>query len=97
MKLAFLPGSLFLEQTADGAYVVTIRGEEITRTASEKKAIQAFNKIRLELEQLFPPHPISPGEKMRMLMQYVSQSRTVSKFARVIKKKYIPGSTNTFG
>src|SRR5207249_3659130 len=97
MKLAFLPGSLLLEEAADGSYVVTIRGEEVTRTSSEKNAIQAFNKLRAEMEKLFPPTEISKEERTRLLIQYVGQSQTVSKFARVRKKKYVPGSTNTFG
>ena len=97
MNLSFLPGGLHLEKKQDGSYRVTIQGQEVLNTRSEKKAISEYNKIRKEMESQFPAHELSQEEKTQLLLKYIAQLPRVSPVAKERKKKYVPGSTNTFG
>ncbi len=97
MNLSFLPGELHLTKTKDGSYLITIQEKEILNTRSERKAISEFNKIRKDMEIQFPAHKLSREEKTQLLLKYISQNVSVCKYAKVKKKKYVPGSTNTFG
>jgi regulatory protein YycH of two-component signal transduction system YycFG len=97
MKLSFLPGELILEKKNDGQYLVTVQGQEVLSTHSEKKAIAEYNKIRKDMEAQFPAHELSREEKTQLLLKYIAQIPRVSPIAKEKKKKYVPGSTNTFG
>lgn len=97
MKLSFLPGELYLEKNCDGLYLVSIQGQEIFSTRLEKKAISEYNKIRKEMEAQFPAHELSREQKTQLLLNYIAQLPRVSPVAKGRKKKYVPGSTNTFG
>lgn len=95
MKLTFIPGQLELNKQADGAYLVTIRGEEVFQSKDEKKALAKFNSIRKDMEAQFPPREISVEEKTRLLLNYISTDQ--STFKGLPRRKYKAGSTNTFG
>jgi hypothetical protein len=97
MNLSFLPGELNLKKTQEGSYLITIQGEEILNTRSEKKALLEFNKIRKEMESKFPAHNLSREEKTRLLMKYIGESQDIPKESKKQGRKYTPGSTNTFG
>ncbi len=95
MNLSFLPGELQLTKRQDGSYLITVQGIEILNTRHEKKAITEFNKIRKEMESQFPAHELSREEKRYLLLKYIGESQVIP--TTVKKKKYKPGSTNTFG
>lgn len=95
MNLSFLPGQLQLSKQDDGTYLITIRGEEVFKSTNEKKAIAKFNNIRKDMEAQFPPQPLSPEEKSRLLREYISKDH--STFKGLPARKYKPGSSNTFG
>jgi hypothetical protein len=97
MNLSFLPGELHLTKSQDGYYSITIQNEEVFNTRVEKKAIAEYNKIRKEMEVQFPARELSREEKTYLLLQYIAQIPKVSPVAKARKKKYVPGSTNTFG
>ncbi|HEX8174635.1 MAG TPA: hypothetical protein VF543_05910 [Pyrinomonadaceae bacterium] len=97
MKLSFFPGDLHLTKTQDGSYVITIKGEEVFNGRNEKKAIAEFNKIRKDMETLYPARELSVEEKTAALMRYIGQSLGVPKESKKPGRKYTPGSTNTFG
>ncbi len=54
MRLAFLPGGLFLEEDEDAGFVVRRGTTELLRTRSQSQAIALFKKVRATLEQEFP-------------------------------------------
>lgn len=99
MNLSFLPGELHLNKQDDGLYVITVRGEEVFATRVEKKAITAFNKIRREMESIFPPTELTPEEKTKLLLKYIADSRLGldHNSFRPEEKKKKSGSTRTFG
>jgi hypothetical protein len=99
MNLSFLPGELKLEKLQDGSYVITVRGEEVFSTRMEKKAITEFNKIRREMEAMFPPTELTREEKTKLLLQYIGDRRVGldHNSFRPEEKKKKSGSTRTFG
>jgi hypothetical protein len=54
MKLSFLPGDVHLTKNADGIFVLTMRGQEILSTKSQRSALARFNDLRAELEKKLP-------------------------------------------
>lgn len=97
MKLAFLPGELFLKQSEDGAYRVTLQGQEILCTRSRKAAIQKFNQLRQEMEKRFPEREPTLREKAQMLQIAIADSLVAHNSFGGRKKKTTAGSTRTFG
>ncbi len=97
MNLSFLPGELHLKQDEKRQFVVTVQGEEILRTRSQRSAVLEFNRIRKEMEGRFPPHPLSPEEmaenRRRAIGDWLVQHNSLG--GR--KKKTTAGSTRTFG
>lgn len=97
MKLAFMPGKLFLEKKSDGLFYLTLQDEEILVTDNEKKAIKNYNEIRKEMEEKYPPTELSVEEKRIQFFNWVYSKLDVSREAKKPGRKYQPGSTNTFG
>lgn len=99
MKLSFFPGELYLTKQQNGLYVITVRGEEVFSTRAEKKALAQFNKIRGEMESLFPPTELTPEEKTKLLLKYVAERKVGldHNSFRPEEKKKKSGSTRTFG
>lgn len=99
MFLSFLPGDLHLKKSDGGSFVITIRGEEVFRTRLEKKAIKKFNDIRRDMETQYPARELTPEEKTKLLLKYVSDVKVGldhNSFRPEDKKKK-SGSTRTFG
>ena len=71
MKLSFLPGDLNLNKEQDGTYLVTMQGQELLRTRTEKKALAKFNALRRELESQFPARELTPEERRAALEKYL--------------------------
>lgn len=97
MKLSFLPGDLHLNKEQDGAFVVTLQGEEVLHTAQERKALAKFNELRREMEAQFPPRELTPEEKRAILQKWISDTLVSHNGDRHSKKKIKSGSTRTFG
>ena len=73
MRLAFLPGKLFLESKADGTYDLRF-GEDVQSFRSQKAAIEAFHAIRARLEQDFPAREPSLEERRALLAKEIAES-----------------------
>ena len=98
MKLAFMPGKLFLEQLSDGSYSLTMEDEELLNTKNERHAIKMYNKIRKEMEEKYPPSVMSVEEKRAKFFSWVyGQFKDIPRESKKAGRKYQPGSTNTFG
>lgn len=97
MKLAFIPGELFLNRIEDGSYVVLLQGREIFRTRSQRSAITKFNEVRTEIERDFPAQELTPEGKAEILKQDIGDSLVGHNSLGGRKKKSTAGSTRTFG
>src|ERR1700756_3287406 len=97
MKLAFIPGELFLNRIDDGSYVVFLQGREIFRTRSQHSAITKFNEVRNEIERNFPARELTPEGKAEILKQDIGDSLVGRNSLGGRKKKSTAGSTRTFG
>jgi len=97
MKLSFLPGNLFLDSTADGWLHVTLDGQDVLKTRSQRAAILKFNALRLELERRFPPRELSDGQKAEIFREILKDSLVQHNSLGGRKKKTTAGSTRTFG
>ena len=97
MKLSFFPGQLFLDSADDGALRVTLNGEEVLRTRSERAAVAKFKALREEMERRFPPRELSQAEKADAFKRMVQDSMVRHNSLGGRKKKSTAGSTRTFG
>jgi hypothetical protein len=97
MKLSFLPGNLHLIQNSQGEYVVTLRGDEVCRTPSEKVAVKRFNELRSSLAKEFPRTELSPEQKSAALKREIADGLVAHNSFRPQPKKRPRGSTRTFG
>ena len=97
MNLAFLPGELFLNQSEDGCYRVTLQGQKILCTHSQKAAVQKFNELRQEMEKRFPARELTSEEKAQILQLAIADSLVGHNSLGGRKKKTRAGSTRTFG
>jgi len=97
MKLAFIPGELFLNRIEDGSYVVMLQGREIFRTRSQRSAITKFNEVRTELETNYPAQELTPEGKAEILKQDIGDALVGHNSLGGRKKKTTAGSTRTFG
>lgn len=97
MKLSFLPGELILDQGEDGLFRVTVRGEELFRSRSQKAAVTKFNELRRELERRFPQKELTPDQKKQILMEMIGDELVGRNSLGGRKKKTTARSTRTFG
>jgi hypothetical protein len=97
MKLSFLPGKLLLDTGSDGSLRVTVDGEEVFKTRSQRAAIARFNTLRQEMEERFPPHELSDKEKTAIFRQILTDSLVQHNSLGGRKKKTTAGGTRTFG
>ncbi len=97
MKLAFIPGELFLNRIEDGSYLLILKGHEIFRTRSQRSAITKFNEMRAEMEKSFPARELTPQGKAEILKQTIGDSLVGHNSLGGRKKKTTAGSTRTFG
>ncbi len=97
MKLSFLPGALLLNKAEDGAYLVTVEGQEVLRTKSQRAAVAQFSKLRQEMEARFPARELTAEEKKEILQRSIGDSLVGHNSLGGRKKKTTTGSTRTFG
>jgi len=97
MNLSFLPGDLHLSKNADGHFVVTMAGQEILCTKSQRIALTKFNLLRVELEKTFPTRPIIAEERAKLLQREINNSLIGHNSLGGRKKKTTAGCTRTFG
>jgi len=97
MNLAFLPGDLRLSKDADGLFVVTMCGQEILSTRSQRSAVTKFNALRTELEKKFPMREPTAQEKHELLQREINDSLLGHNSLGGRKKRTTAGSTQTFG
>lgn len=97
MRLAFLPGELVLEKIGRD-YVVTIQGEEVFKSAIEKKALTEYNRLRKEMEIRFPATEMTPEQKRKALENLIGEikfTQVRNSMKKPIEKKI--AKTRTFG
>ncbi|MGH9429240.1 MAG: hypothetical protein ACRD2L_23405 [Terriglobia bacterium] len=97
MKLAFVPGQLFLLQLDNSTYVVTLQEREVLRSKSKKVALARFNELRRELEQSFPTKELSDAEKTNLLHREIAESLVGHNSLGGRKKSKSASKTRTFG
>ncbi len=74
MNLSFLPGDLHLSKNENGLFFVTMCGQEILSTKSQRSALVKFNALRAELEKKFPTHEPTAEEKSELLQREINDS-----------------------
>jgi hypothetical protein len=97
MNLSFLPGDLHLSKSATGQFVVTMAGQEILSTKSQRSALVKFNALRAELETKFPSRQPTADEKAELLQHEINNSLVGHNSLGGRKKKTTAGGTRTFG
>jgi hypothetical protein len=97
MKLSFLPGDLHLTQEPDGSYILKMNGQELFRTRIEKKALGRFNKLREDLETLFPARQLSSHDKKTTLAKYLMDYKAAQVRASTKPPEEKVKGTRTFG
>jgi hypothetical protein len=97
MNLSFLPGDLHLSRNAEGLFIVTVAGQAILRTKSQRSALSKFNALRTELDSKFPTRVPTPEEKAELLQQEIKESLFGAKSHVRKKRKSTAGGTRTFG
>jgi hypothetical protein len=97
MNLSFLPGDLHLTNSEEGAFIVTIAGEQILATKSKWAAIAKFNALRREMEERFPAREPTPEEKAELMRREIGESLVGHNSLGGRKKKMTAGGTRTFG
>ena len=97
MNLAFLPGDLHLAKNADGLFVVTMCGQEILSTRSQRSAVTKFKALRAELEKRFPMREATAQEKHELLQREINDSLLGHNSLGGRKRKTTAGGTRTFG
>ncbi len=76
---------------------VTLDGNEVLCTRSERAAVTKFKSIRKEMESRFPPHELTQEEKAEAFKRAVADSLVKHNSLGGRKKKTTAGSTRTFG
>ena len=97
MNLSFLPGDLHLSRNSAGLFVVTMAGQEILRTRSQRYALAKFHTLRAELETKFPTRQLTIEEKAELLQREFNDSLVGHNSLGGRKKKTSAGGTRTFG
>jgi len=97
MNLSFVPADLHLRKAENGSYVVTLSGQEILSTRSQRGALTKFNSLRTELEKRFPARELTPEEKAELLQREIKDSLVGHNSLGGRKKKTSAGGTRTFG
>jgi hypothetical protein len=73
VKLSFVPGDLHLSQENE-TYIVTHKNQEVIRTRSQRRAIDAFNKLRQEMQGQFPNQEATPEEMKASFQREIADS-----------------------
>ncbi len=97
MNLSFLPADLHLRKLESGSYLVSMAGQAILSTKSQRAALTKFNSLRNELEKRFPARELTADEKAELLRQEIKDSLVGHNSLGGRKKKTSAGGTRTFG
>lgn len=97
MNLSFLPGDLHLKKDHSGRFIVTMAGQQILSTKSQRSAVAKFNDLRAELETKFPSRQPTAEEKAELLQREINNSLVGHNSLGGRKKKTTAGGTRTFG
>jgi len=97
MNLSFLPGDLHLSKDQTGLFIVTMAGQEVLSTRSQRSALAKFNSLRAELEEKFPMRQPTAEEKSELLQREINDSLLGHNSLGGRKKKTTAGGTRTFG
>ena len=97
MKLSFIPADLHLNADPDGQFIVTLRGTEVIRSRSSKKALSKFNELKKELEGNFPTHELSPEETAELMQKSITDGMVKHNSMKPEQKKSAARGTRTFG
>jgi hypothetical protein len=97
MNLSFLPGDLHLSRNESGLFVVTMCGQKILCTKSQRSAVARFNTLRAELEKEFPQREPTAKERAELLQREINESLLGHNSLGGRKKKTTAGGTRTFG
>jgi hypothetical protein len=95
--MSFIPAKLVLSSTSDGEFEMTLMGQEILRTKSQKTAVARFKALRRELEIRFPARQPTPEEQAELLRLWIADNLLDHNSFKEPEKKKRPGSTRTFG
>lgn len=96
MKLSFLPADLYLHEEENRYFTVSLRGKEIFRGRSGKKAIALFNELKKGFEEKFPAHDLSSEAKAEILQQTIGDELVKHNSLKTDQKKK-PARSRTFG
>lgn len=97
MNLSFLPGDLRLSKSSDGRFIVSMAGQEILNTRSQRSALAKFNSLRAELQKKFPSRQATAEQKAELLQREINDSLLGHNSLGGRKKKTTAGRTRTFG
>jgi hypothetical protein len=94
--MSFLPGQLQLCEEA-GEFIVSLKGDTVLQTRSQKAAISKFNAIRRAFEEEFPYIPPTAEEKRTLLASVLNDAAIDQTLRRPPRKKSTARSSRTFG
>lgn len=97
MNISFFPGDLHLRKTNEGTFVITLGGNQVLQTKSQRTALTKFNSLRAEMEKRFPARQLSKEEKAELLNREIAESLVGHNSLGGRKKKTTAGGTRTFG
>ena len=97
MKCSFLPGDLHLTTDVDRCFIVSIAGQIVLRSRSQRAAVEKYNELRKEMEARFPARELTASEKAELLQREIGDSLVGHNSLGGRKKKTTAGGTRTFG
>jgi hypothetical protein len=96
MKLYFKHAELLLEKNPEGVYVLQMGAKVLGTFSREKQALDAFNRVRRDMESKMPPTEITDAERRQLLDRYLADNLVQHNSLRnEIRKK--PSKSRTFG
>jgi hypothetical protein len=96
MRLAFLPGQLFLERLDDGTYQLRQGNAVAGQFKSQRQAVLAFNEMRHSLQSQFPARELSDEEKRQSMVEELGRGSLPHNSLRGAPPRR-PTGTRTFG
>lgn len=97
MKLYFKPAELELADDSEGVFVLRMAGDVVATFAKPKPALEAYNRLRRELETKFPVSEPSAEERAELLRQLVAESLVQHNSFKAPEKKTASRKSRTFG
>jgi hypothetical protein len=96
MRLYFKRAELLLEKNLEGVYVLQMEGKILGTFSGERKALDAYNRVRRDLESKMPPTETTDAQKRELLDRDTADNLLQHNSLRnEIRKK--PSKSRTFG